>query len=768
MLLVAVLAAMPLRAQKVLQPHLEDVKEIHHMFDNMQSRLPLYMTMSLKQYADTVRWMQNNKEWEKSKYYIDVADPEWGYTTEMLFLNGRFYHHAGQYDEARMYLLNALKEDESNVEALELLMKIEQEQGNYATAIVHANDLLAFSPYNIRLWRKKIELYRLSNNDYEADRLLARLAEIYPEDEQVKKDVAYRQELKAIEARKQGKEGEVQETMRSLIVSNPSKNPDYYLDLAASLLREGKRQEAEEVCASGVQNTHGNRALIRKRIAILSDEARYQEAETYLRDCIRNYRANDLQPLLEQLQREAAAAADEDDAYTRYRRVYGTQQDTAALEWLIRNSMQRGYWDDAQYYISQARKTQGDSPELLAKAQQTEQRLGNERAANRLLEQRFVLSPSDTDVREQIAEKRLHEATDLMGDEQYRLALPLLEQADTLTTDSSLLAVIARRRATCIANIPDTTGVRDTLEMMDWLERSVYYEKQKELDSAYVCLMRYIPSPNEAVYVRRHGYTLRARGLKNSLLFEYQYARRSSVDQWTHNAYGTYSHNFGHDVLEVSAAYAGRESSQWTELDSNGNDSVVVSEGGSGAQIGLGYSHYFSWGDIYVQGSWASKFLPKGSAKIAITENLPSEWTLTERLSWRYITDETPYHLFGLGLTAGWTIGQFYLAPALDAYLLNKHVYFNGSMKMQFFPLDGDRSHVYAAVGAGNAPEVSLLESSMPIQFAHINTNVSAGGYFVVNSHLGLAGGLSWYVMGSNNQTVRNYIYLNISMDIRF
>ena len=755
-------------AQNSIKSRLSDEKnKMQDRIEYVQGKLPDYLTMTLTQYTDTIRWLMNNKEWEKAKRYLDAADPEWGYTTEMHYLNGRFYYHADKPDEARRHLLDALQEDNSNTDALELLAKIEQEQGNYSTAIVHINDLLAFSPYNIRLWRKKIELYRLSNNNFEADRLLARLSEIYPEDTLVKKDVAYQQELKALAARKKGQEKEVQENMRALIDAYPSEQPNYYLDLVASLLREGKRQEAEEVCARGVQNTHGNRALIQKRVALLGEEARYQEAEGYLRDCIRMYRAEDLRPLLRQLQQEAAEALDANEPYSRYQKIYGAQQDTAALGWLIRSSMQRGYWDDAQYYIGEARKTQGDTPELLAKAQLTEQRLGNTRAANRLLEQRFVVSPNDADIREDIAEKRLREATDLMADEYYQQAIPLLEQADTLTTDTTLQETIRRRLVACLANIPDTTQ-GDSLSRMDWMERSIYYEKRKEYDSAYVCLMRYVPAPNEYVYVRRHGYMLHARTMKNSLSFEYQYSRRSSVDQWSHNAYATYSHAWKKDILEVSVAYAGRESSQWTEEDSSGQDSTVVSEGGSGVQIGAGYTHSFEWGDIYVQGAWASKFLPKGSAKLAITENLPAEWTLTERLSWRYITDDTPYHLFGLGLTAGWSVGQFNLSPTLDAYLLNKNVYFNGGFKCQFYPLDGDRSSVYAAVGAGNAPEVSLLDGSMPVRFAHINTNVSAGGYLVINGHLGLAASLSWYVIGSNNQTVRNYIYLNVSMDIRF
>ena len=730
--------------------------------------LPSYLNLNLIQYEDTIRQRMRDNRWEDAKEMLDAADLQWGKTTAFYFLNGRYYYEKDSVDLARRYWLSACREDPSEPEALEWLMKLEEQEGNYATAIVHANDLLAFSPYSIRLWRKKIQLYRLSGNEAEANRLLERLAEIYPESEQVQQDVAYQRETMMLAARKRGDEQAVQQNLAELIKTDTIPNAEHYIDLVNSLIKEGKLQEAEEVCAKGVNSTQGNRNLIRKRVSLLEDRKRYDEAEAYLKDCIRLYKADDLQPLLLRLQGDAAEHAAEDEAYTRYARLYGKQRSPEAREWLIRTAMQRGYWDDAQYYIAEARREEGDSDQLLAKAYTVEQRMGNQRAASRLLEQRFALNNHDGEVRELIAEKRLHEATDLMQEEHYGEAIPLLEQADTLTTDEEMLAVIARRLSTCHSLLPDTTKQINPLDTLDWMQQSVYYERAHQTDSAYACLMRYQPSLNEYHYVTRHRYALQSRLLKNTISLEYQYARRSSADQWSHNAYINYAHNFGKDVLEVSAAYAGRESSSWTEEDVNGNDSTVYSTGGSGVQLGLGYAHYFQWGDIHAQASWASRFLPFASVKLSVSENLPAEWVLTERLSWRYINDETRYHLFSAGCSASWTYGQFMLTPTIDAFLLRKHVYFNGGLKFQFFPLDGDRSYVFTNIGAGNAPEVSLLDNNLPVRFDHLNTNVSAGGMYMINGHFGLSGSVSWYLIGGKATSIRNYIYLNVSMNIRF
>ena len=74
----------------------------------------------------------------------------------------------------------------------------------------------------------------------------------------------------------------------------------------------------------------------------------------------------------------------------------------------------------------------------------------------------------------------------------------------------------------------------------------------------------------------------------------------------------------------------------------------------------------------------------------------------------------------------------------------------------------------------GNAPEVSLIDNSMPIRFSQLNTMLGFGGVYSLNATLdfGLSG--QWYTMsvksddatGVNNN--KNYLYLNANVTIHF
>ena len=739
-------------------------QNMQYFNERAHSTLTGGMSLSPDEYEDTIRSLFRQDRWEDAKPFLISAEREWGGRSNICYLIGRYWFHEGNIKQARRYLLLALVDDESNTEALEELERLEEGEQNYATAIVHINDLLSFSPYNIRLWRKKIELYRILGNDLEANKLLNRLAEIYPNDEQIRKDIIYQKEQEYITLRRQGNEKESQQAIEELILRNP-RDPQYYIDLSGSLLKEGRTTDALAVCAKGVTNTGGNRTLIRRRVSILQDCARYQEAEQYLDECIRQYGSLGLTDLSDYLHEQAAYAADAADPYTRYKRLYGTTGSDEALDWLIAASMQRGWWDDAQFYLREKELKHGKDKMLLNRRYVVEQRLGNDRAAARVLEELHLVDPADTDIREMLAEKRLREASDLMIEEAWEEALPPLMQADTLTSDSLMHEVLARRINTCQAMILEKNTPKDSL---DQLQHSVIYEKEHNIDSAYACLMRYKPSLDEFHEVQRHRYHLQSLLMKNSLNLEYQFARRSSADEWSHNAYVTYQRKWEHDAVEGGLGYAARESASWTEKLTDTKDTTYISPGGTGIQIAAGYYHYFSWGDVSVSGSWASKYFPVASVKLSASENLPMDWTLSERLQWRYIKDLTQYHVFSAGVSAAWTYNNFNLTPSLDAFLMQGGLFFNGGFRMMYQPLDGDKSHVFAAVGAGNAPEMSLLDSNLPIVFNILNTNVSVGGYYQINGHLGASASLDWYAMGSNNNLVRNYIYLHAGLTISF
>jgi len=738
-------------------------QRMQELNERAHGRLTSGMSMSPDQYEDTIRKLFREDRWQEAEPLLVSAEREWGGKSNISCLIGRYWYHEGNADLARRYLLLALEDDSSNSEALEILVRLEENEENYATAIVHLNDLLGISPYNIRLWRKKIEIYRQMGNDIEADRLLERLAVIYPDDAQIKKDLIYRKELEAVRLSKQGNEYETQQALHDLIIRRP-RVAQYYLDLSSSLLKEGKQEEALAICAKGVNNTWGNRVLIKRRVAILQEMARYQEAETYIDECIRKYGTMGLSKTRDYLRIEAAFAADENDAYTRHKRLYAETKSDEALEWLISTSMQRGWWDDAQYYLIEKERRKGRDKRLLSKRYTVEKRLGNDRAASRILEDLYLMDTTDIDTRELLAEKRLHEATDLMQEEMWEQALVPLRQANVLSSDSDMLAVLERRIRTCESLMP---VAKDSL---DQLQHSEIYEKEHNLDSAYACLMRYKPSLDEFHDVQRHRYTLLSKLQKNTLVFDYQFARRSSVNSWNQNAHVTYSRSFEHDAFDAIVGYAGRETAFWTEKLTDTKDTTYSTGGGSGFELGGAYYHYFDWGDVNASATWASKFFPKVTAKLSVTENLPMNWTLSERLQWRYIVDDSiKYHVYSTGASADWTSENgFILTPTVDLFLMQGKVYANGGLKMIYLPLEGDRSSIFTSFSAGNAPDLTLLDSNMPVEFAHLNTSLSAGGFYLINGHFGLAGSVDWYVMGSNDNTVRNYIYLHASLSIFF
>ncbi len=116
------------------------------------------------------------------------------------------------YDQSRYHLVKAIDDNYNNVNAKHLLVDVEDiTEKNYSSAICYVNELLEVNPYWRGLWRRKIELYRKQNNDVEADRLLKRINQIYPNDTILRKDyiysmeVGYQQMKKAVTGKKRSR-----------------------------------------------------------------------------------------------------------------------------------------------------------------------------------------------------------------------------------------------------------------------------------------------------------------------------------------------------------------------------------------------------------------------------------------------------------------------------------------------------------------------------------------------------------------------------------
>ncbi len=411
------------------------------LFSNKNKHLPDY-------YDSTVRAAFKRGNWEGGKRLLDEGLKLYPTVSVLNELAGRYYYNKQAYDDARYYLVKALRDDNTNVVAKQLIVNVEEETRNYSSAICYVNELLEVHPYWKGLWRRKINLYRKLKNDVEADRLLERLCQIYPNDAQLKKDLNYRLEQRAAAERKAGDKTSAIESAKQLVDNNP-KNEEYYLTLCNLLLQQGRRSEAIDIADRGVSNLPGSNRLIIKKASILAEDNRYGEAISFVERAMKQNHSGQLSSFYGELQTDAARAAAKSDPYTLYGKVYERTKSQEALDYLVNTSISRGYYDDALTYIAAERKRKGDTEDLLYKAYIVNRRMGNTQAASNLLYKLYQRNPRNKDVAEELARERLNRAMEIMNNGGYGEALPLLEFVSTNATDKEVRESALTRIITC-------------------------------------------------------------------------------------------------------------------------------------------------------------------------------------------------------------------------------------------------------------------------------------------------------------------------------
>lgn len=389
-------------------------------------------------YELKIRERFKNNDWKGAKPILDEAIQKYPQMSAFHELMGKYFLHQADtaprgkkstdalYDKARYYLIRAISIDEKNVQARQHMLHLETATRHYSTAIVYCNDLLEENPYNEDLWRKKIDLYRQIGNHAEADRLLERIYTIYSGDDQLRKDLI---ESKTVMAKQMRNRGDVlgqETTLRQLVGLDP-KNAEHHLALTNLLYSTGRIVEASEAAGRGAAETR-RQDFVEKRASMLCEMGRYREAIEYVKSFMGNNRSGSLSKLLRELELEQARAAQYNDPYTAYAKIYDSQHTQEALDYLVNTSIQRWYLDDAAMYIEEALKRNGNSPKLLYNRYLIQKRLGNTRRANALLEDLYKQFPDNEDVAEEMMLLYMEEAKELMNQEQYSEAAPILER----------------------------------------------------------------------------------------------------------------------------------------------------------------------------------------------------------------------------------------------------------------------------------------------------------------------------------------------------
>lgn len=433
-------------------------------------------------YEHTVRKAFKRGDWNGGKRLLDEGLEHYPEVSGLNELAGSYYLHHQAYDDARYHLVKAVRDNDGNVQAKQMLVDVEEKTKNYSSAICYVNELLQVNPYWKGLWRRKIALFRKQGNNVEADRLLKRICQIYPNDATLKRDLAGRLEEQYLHQRKSGNKNATIASLRELVNQNPH-NEEYYLALSNLLLQQGNRTEAMDIADRGVHNMPGSSALIIKKAGILAEENRYGEAMAYVKQCMKQNGSGRLRTFYNSLQLDAARAEANQDPYVLYGKVFEKSKSEESLNYLLSTAMSRGYYEDALYYIGQARKRRGDTPDLLYKAYVINKRMGNERTANGLLTRLYERTPHNEEVADALASLRLEQSRRLMDDGAYAEALQMLKFVTEHSADRDTRESAFSRIYTCNMELRRYDAAEEALIAMhtNFPSRSDYVGKRADL-----------------------------------------------------------------------------------------------------------------------------------------------------------------------------------------------------------------------------------------------------------------------------------------------
>lgn len=392
------------------------------LFFSMMAWSPVYCQVNEDSNFQKANKLFKQERWEEAKQMLDIGLKETPYDADLLMLNGKYFHYKKNNDKARYNLIKSLQYDANNVDAKQILINVEIEDKHYSAAICYVNELLEINPYWKGLWNKKIEVYKLQGNNVEANRLLKRINQIYPEDEKIQEDYRYNLKTEIQALKKSGKLEEALKLTNELMLIDKT-NPDLYVDVINTHLAAGDFDKALVYANRALTFMPNNSYLITKKASILADKGDYNEALSFIKS--KNKGGNSqLSGLYNELLLQNARVQNDSDPYTLYGKILerspGNQE---ALSYLLNTSLSKGYYSDAQNFINMSKKSGGENKNILLKEYTLYTQMGNDSKANAVLVKLYSRFPEDADIRDNYINYQYKLARQNMLNQQYREAI---------------------------------------------------------------------------------------------------------------------------------------------------------------------------------------------------------------------------------------------------------------------------------------------------------------------------------------------------------
>lgn len=362
-----------------------------------------------------INGLYNLGKWEEGKARAEEILDKSPKDADVRMLLGKYYLQKKQYDKARYQLVKSLEYRPDLVDSKHMLVTVETETKRYSSAICYINELLEVNPYWKGLWRKKIDLYRIVGNHVEADRLLKRISQIYPDDIDLKKDEMYALEQHKIAVQKAGKVDEAIEFSKSRIAEEPYQQSSY-LSVIDNYIKAGDYNNALVYTERGLNTFPNSDYFVQKKVAILEHQKRYSEVLSFLEQQMKNGGAQRSQYNYFLL--EAARSAKQNDPASLYGKTFEiAPNNKEAFDYVFNDLVSKQQYEEAVLLIKRHRKSVGDRKDLDMKELTLYKRLGDKSKIASHTREYFMKYPGDSDLRDAYITLLTQEAKANMEDE---------------------------------------------------------------------------------------------------------------------------------------------------------------------------------------------------------------------------------------------------------------------------------------------------------------------------------------------------------------
>lgn len=366
-----------------------------------------------------------NLNFEKAAKYCEIALKQTPLDMDIKEYLGKCYMELGRLEEARIVLLDVLRQSPKRVDARHYLLNIETQTERYSSAVCYANELLEITPYAKTLWMRKITLYQLMNNRIEAERATKRLYHIFPEDEEVR--AMYNNLLKE-EALRASKNQDMKEAIKqyeNALVATMD-DEELYLSLINAYIKIGNYDMALETANKGLFYLPESEAIFKKKVGVLEQKQDYNRAIDAVKMKLATNPSPEYTMLLNYLLSESARYHRNSDPYELYGQLYSRDRtNREAYNYLLNTALARGYYGAAQDLLTEGLRSNPNSKELLSKQLYLYELQQNKEGERATLVKLYRLYPGDDDIAYKYELYQYKQAKLDLEQKNYRSALPV-------------------------------------------------------------------------------------------------------------------------------------------------------------------------------------------------------------------------------------------------------------------------------------------------------------------------------------------------------